>query len=75
MSKTCSKGFGMDNSKSYFTPMSTSTKLDKDEEGKCVDSKRYRSKTLHQLADIFTMPLDWDRFYTLRGELGMMNAP
>ena len=33
----------MDNSKSYFTPMSTSTKLDKDEGGKYVDSKLYRS--------------------------------
>ena len=33
----------MDNSKPYSTPMSTSTKLDKDERGKCVDSKLYRS--------------------------------
>ena len=31
--------------------------------------------TLHQLADIFTKPLDKDRFCTIRGELGMMNAP
>ena len=31
--------------------------------------------TLHQLADIFTKPLDQDRFCTIRGELGMMNAP
>ena len=31
--------------------------------------------TLHQLVDIFTKPLDRDRFCTLRGELGMMNAP
>ena len=33
----------MDNSKPYSTPMSTSTKLDKDKRGKCVDSKLYRS--------------------------------
>ena len=31
--------------------------------------------TLHQLANIFTKPLNKDRFYTIRGELGMMNAP
>ena len=30
---------------------------------------------LNQHADIFTKPLNRDRFYTLRGELGMMNAP
>ena len=36
------KRFGMDNSKPYSTPMSTSTKLNKDEGGKCVDSKLYR---------------------------------
>ena len=37
------KRFRLDNSKPYSTPMSTSTKLDKDEGGKCVDSKLYRS--------------------------------
>ena len=37
------KRFGLDNLKPYSTPMSTSTKLDKDEGGKCVDSKLYRS--------------------------------
>ena len=37
------KRFGMDNSKPHSTPMSTSTKLDKDEGGKCVDFKLYRS--------------------------------
>ena len=37
------KKFGLEASKSYSTPMSTSTKLDKDEGGKCVDSKLYRS--------------------------------
>ena len=31
--------------------------------------------TLHQIADIFTKPLDRDRFCSLRGELGMMNVP
>ena len=31
--------------------------------------------TLHQLTDIFTKHLDKDRFCTVRGELGMMNAP
>ena len=31
--------------------------------------------TLHQIADIFTKSLDWDRFCTLKGELGMMNVP
>ena len=31
--------------------------------------------TLHQLTDIFTKPLDKDRFCTIRGELGMINAP
>ena len=33
------KRFGMESSKLYSTPMSTSTKLDKNEGGKCVDSK------------------------------------
>ena len=33
----------MEASKPYSTPMSTSTKLGKDEGGKCVDSKHYRS--------------------------------
>ena len=33
----------MDNSKPYSTPMSTTTKLDKNEEGECVDFKLYRS--------------------------------
>ena len=31
--------------------------------------------TLHHIADIFTKPLDKDRFCTIRGELGMMIAP
>ena len=31
--------------------------------------------TLHQITDIFTKPLDRDRFCTLRGEFGMMNVP
>ena len=31
--------------------------------------------TLNQLADIFTKPLDRDRFCTFRGEFGMMNSP
>ena len=43
MSKDFLKRFGMDNSKPYSTLMSTSTKLDKDEGGKCVDSKLYKS--------------------------------
>ena len=30
---------------------------------------------LNQLADIFTKPLDRDRFCTFRGEFGMMNSP
>ncbi|GMI76671.1 hypothetical protein HRI_001336400 [Hibiscus trionum] len=37
------KKFGLENAKPQATPMSSSTKLDKDEEGKCVDSKLYRS--------------------------------
>ncbi|KAK8548035.1 hypothetical protein V6N12_060962 [Hibiscus sabdariffa] len=37
------KKFGLENVKPQATPMSSSTKLDKDEEGKCVDSKIYRS--------------------------------
>ena len=36
------KRFGMKNSKSATTPMSSSTKLEKDENGKSVDHKRYR---------------------------------
>ena len=36
------KRFGMENSKPIGTPMSPSCKLDKDEEGKCVDLKYYR---------------------------------
>ncbi|GMI75421.1 hypothetical protein HRI_001211400 [Hibiscus trionum] len=35
--------FGLENTKPQATPMSSSTKLDKDEGGKCVDSKLYRS--------------------------------
>ncbi|KAL4312619.1 hypothetical protein GQ457_01G020080 [Hibiscus cannabinus] len=37
------KKFGFENLKPQATPMSSSIKLDKDEEGKCVDSKLYRS--------------------------------
>ena len=37
------KRFGLEVSKPYSTPMSTSTKLDKDERGKYVHSKLYRS--------------------------------
>ena len=37
------KRFGLETSKPYSTPMSTSIKLDKDEWGKCVDFKLYRS--------------------------------
>ncbi|KAK8508672.1 hypothetical protein V6N13_116185 [Hibiscus sabdariffa] len=37
------KKFGLENVKPEATPMSSSIKLDKDEEGKCVDSKLYRS--------------------------------
>ncbi|KAK8681104.1 hypothetical protein V6N13_053511 [Hibiscus sabdariffa] len=37
------KKFGFENVKPQATPMSSSIKLDKDEEGKCVDSKLYRS--------------------------------
>ncbi|KAL1078378.1 hypothetical protein V6Z11_D10G156500 [Gossypium hirsutum] len=31
--------------------------------------------TLHQLADIFTKPLDKERFWIIRGDLGLMNMP
>ncbi|GMI80985.1 cysteine-rich RLK (RECEPTOR-like protein kinase) 8 [Hibiscus trionum] len=37
------KKFGLENAKPQATPMSSSTKLNKDEGGKCVDSKLYRS--------------------------------
>ena len=30
--------------------------------------------TKHQLADIFTKPLPKDSFYTIRGELGLLDA-
>ncbi|KAE8665793.1 C-terminal binding protein AN [Hibiscus syriacus] len=36
------KKFGLENGKPHATPMSSSTKLDKDEGGKCVDDKFYR---------------------------------
>ena len=36
------KKFGMENSKPYGTPMATSTKLSKDEEGKSIDPTLYR---------------------------------
>jgi hypothetical protein len=36
------KRFGLENVKAYETPMSPSTKLDKDEKGKPVDVKLYR---------------------------------
>lgn len=37
------KKFGMENAKAIGTPMSTSTKLDKDDQGISVDQKLYRS--------------------------------
>ncbi|XP_074591060.1 secreted RxLR effector protein 161-like [Curcuma longa] len=37
------KKFGMENAKNISTPIGTNAKLDKDEEGKEVDSKTYRS--------------------------------
>ena len=37
------KKFGMQNAKAIGTQMSTSTKLDKDDQGKNVDEKLYRS--------------------------------
>jgi len=37
------KKFGLEDAKSYDTPMSTTTKLDKDEKGKSFDQKLYRS--------------------------------
>ena len=37
------KKFSMENSKGASTPMSSSTKMDKDEKGKCVDQILYRS--------------------------------
>ena len=36
------KRFGMEDSRQVGTPMCTSTKLDKDKEGKIVDEKHYR---------------------------------
>ena len=40
-----SLSFGLTNAKAYGTPMSPSTKLDKDEKGKLVDVKLYRGNT------------------------------
>uniref|UniRef100_A0A2N9H8V4 non-specific serine/threonine protein kinase n=1 Tax=Fagus sylvatica TaxID=28930 RepID=A0A2N9H8V4_FAGSY len=40
------KRFGLANAKAYGTPMSPSTKLDKDEKGKPVDVKLYRVKRI-----------------------------
>ncbi|GMJ06758.1 hypothetical protein HRI_004345000 [Hibiscus trionum] len=57
------KKFGLENVKPQVTPMSSSIKLDKDEE-EYVD-------TLNQLADIFTKPLDKEYFWNLRRELGL----
>ncbi|KAK2970713.1 hypothetical protein RJ640_015138 [Escallonia rubra] len=67
------KRFDMETSNTFDTPMSSSLKLDKNEKGKDVDIKRYRGfvDTNHQLADIFTKPLDSKRFTALRRELGM----
>ncbi|KAK2989531.1 hypothetical protein RJ640_016655 [Escallonia rubra] len=67
------KRFDMEASNAFDTPMSSSLKLDKDEKGKDVDIKRYRDfvDTNHQLADIFTKPLDSKRFTALRRELDM----
>ena len=41
--KALLKRFVLEASKPFSTSMSTSTKLDKDEGGKCVDFKLYRS--------------------------------
>ena len=42
-SKELIKKFGLEDSKFCNTPMDTTTKLDKDDQGKCVDIKLYRS--------------------------------
>ena len=42
-SKELIKKFGLEDSKIYNTPMATTIKLDKDDHGKCVDIKLYRS--------------------------------
>ena len=42
-SKELMKKFGLEGSKICNTPMATATKLDKDDQGKCVDIKLYRS--------------------------------
>uniref|UniRef100_A0A2N9I2V6 Reverse transcriptase domain-containing protein n=1 Tax=Fagus sylvatica TaxID=28930 RepID=A0A2N9I2V6_FAGSY len=72
------KRFGLANAKAYGTPMSPSTKLDKDEKGKPVDVKLYRGdielefvSTDSQWADILTKPLIEERFCTIRREIGM----
>jgi len=36
------KKFGLENTKPWKTPIATSIKLDKDDQGKCVDIKVYR---------------------------------
>ena len=42
-SKELIKKFGLEDSKICNIPMATTTKLDKDDQGKCVDIKLYRS--------------------------------
>ena len=42
-SKELIKKFGLEGSKICNTPMTTTTKLDKDDQDKCVDIKLYRS--------------------------------
>uniref|UniRef100_A0A2N9GKA7 Integrase catalytic domain-containing protein n=1 Tax=Fagus sylvatica TaxID=28930 RepID=A0A2N9GKA7_FAGSY len=69
---------GYNQEEAYGTPMSPSTKLDKDEKGKPVDVKLYRGdielefvSTDSQWADILTKPLIEERFCTIRREIGM----
>ena len=50
------KNFGMDGVKSSKTPMSSTTKLNKDENGKPVDKKRFRGMIRSLLCLIASRP-------------------
>ncbi|KAL8095322.1 hypothetical protein AgCh_036693 [Apium graveolens] len=71
------KRFALDHVTPKSTPMSTSVKLTKDEQGTPVDVTKFRGNieliyisTEKQRADIFTKPLAEDRFCKMRRELG-----
>nr|GEY78256.1 uncharacterized mitochondrial protein AtMg00810-like [Tanacetum cinerariifolium] len=62
------KKYGFESCDRVDTPMVEKSKLDKDKEGKAIDSSHYHE---YQLADLFTKALGRDRIEFLINKLGM----